>query len=171
MAKVHHSVSPSGSLAMTVHLRLSNGPLRKLRLWTKKWRVSLAAKRQARSFAKDQMGDVEVRSDMVQVYGSNQHQVRCFKPAAFAWVKNPTALNVQHQSSLRKRNLLTWHSTESGSSLSPYEVWLNIGGDKGVELLRWPFRSPTSLAPLLLTTVSCLHAWKPTTIYRICTLL
>ena len=131
MAKVHHSVSPAESLAMAVHLRLSYEQLRKLRLWTKKWRVSLAAERQARSFAKDQMGDVEVGSEMVQVVGSDDHQVRCFKPAALAWVKNPIALIVQHLSSLQKRNLLTWHPTESGSSLPPGEVWLKIGGDKG----------------------------------------
>ena len=133
-ANIYRPVSLAESLAVAVNLRLSNDQLRKLRLWTRKWGVFLAAERQARSFACDQMGEVQIGCEMVQARSScsEDSAAHSLKPAAFAWVKNPVVLVCQHLESLWSRNLLTWHQRgESGPSLPKNEVWVKIGGDKG----------------------------------------
>ena len=107
-ANIHHYVSPADSLALQVNLRLTNEQLRKLRLWTKCWRVHLAAERQAHTFAEEQMGDVEIGCELVQVTtAADDNSTRILTPAMFAWIKDPVVLLFQHLSSLMKRNLLT----------------------------------------------------------------
>ena len=100
--------------------------------------VFLAAERQACTLAAHQMGDVEIGSEMVQVTtASDDHSAQCLRPSAFAWVKNPMALVCQHLEMLKKQNLLTWHPQKATTLfLSKSELWLKIGGDKGVEVSR-----------------------------------
>ena len=129
-AKVRH-VSPAESMAMAVNLRLTNDQLRKLRRWTKQWSVSLASERKTCLYVNEQMGDVELGSEMVQGVTTDQDNGRCLMPAAFAWVKNPIALLCRHLQSLRDRRLLTWHNRPSGLGLPEKEIWLKVGGDKG----------------------------------------
>ena len=132
-AKVHHYVPPAELLAMAVHLRLTNDQLRKLRLWTKKWNVHLAAERQARNFASAQMGDVDIGFDMVQATASSSDgAAQHLSPAAFTWVRNLVALLSQHLASLEKMQPLTWHQAgDACPSLPKDELWLKLGGDEG----------------------------------------
>ena len=60
------AVSPEDTMAMALHLRLTNEQQRKMRLWTKQWHLQLASERQVRKLAKDRMGDVELGTGMVQ---------------------------------------------------------------------------------------------------------
>ena len=132
-AKVHYYVRPDESLALSSSLRLTHEQLRKLRLWTRKWNVHLASERKARAYAVEQMGEIQIASELVQVMSSEEDgRVRCLRPAAFAWVKDPLVLLQQHLESLRHCDLLTWHQHESGGPALPGdEVWVKIGGDKG----------------------------------------
>ena len=124
-------VPPAESMAMAVNLRLTNDQLRKVRRWTKQWNVTLASERRARSYAKEQLEEVELDSEMVQAVATDQDNACCLVPAAFAWVKTPIVLLRCHLESLKDRNLLTWHHRAAGDGLPDKEIWLKLGGDKG----------------------------------------
>ena len=74
-AKIHRFVLAAESSAMAAHLHLSNEQVWKLRQWTKQWNVFLASERQACFFTAEQMGDVEVGSEMVQAVSTDEHNV------------------------------------------------------------------------------------------------
>ncbi len=131
-ARICYHVPPDESMAMATHLRLSHEQHKKLRQWTKKWNLHLASERRTQAYAVEQMGDVEIGSEMVQVATSMDGGVRELRKAAFAWVKNPITLLQQHLANLHKRDLMTWHKREpEGPSLPEDEIWVKIGGDKG----------------------------------------
>ena len=155
-------VSPAESLALATNLRLSHEQVRKLRRWTKTWKVHLASECQTRKRAANQMGDVEISSEIVQVIDSEENGCRRLHPAALAWVKNPLALIHQHLDSIRDRKLITWHKTSpNGPSLPENEIWVKIGGDKGGGSFKFAFQivnQPKPNSPDNTIVISCLEA-------------
>ena len=108
------------------------------------------------------MGDVEVAGEMVQAIIHEEDGSRTFRPAPFAWVRNPQALVEQHLSSLLRQNLLTWHSCGAGGPALPEdEIWIKIGGNKGGNSFKLAFQvanQPKPNAADHTVVFSCLGA-------------
>ena len=140
-ANVHFYVQPDEAVSLAANLRLTNEQVRKLRLWSKKWNVHIASERRTRNARQEKMGDVEVAGEMVQAIIHEEDGSRTFRPAPFAWVRNPHVLVEQHLSSLLRQNLLTWHSRGAGGPALPEdEIWIKIGGDKGGNSFKLAFQ-------------------------------
>ena len=82
-----YQVSADDTLSLALDLRLSNAQTRKLRHWTKQWKVHLASEGKCRSKANELMGEVDLTVEMVQT--TNIEEGQCvIKPAALCRVKN-----------------------------------------------------------------------------------
>ena len=92
----------------------------------------LSSERQLILHATERMGGVELGSEMVQVATNEEDGAWQWRKAAFAWVKNPITLLLQHLDSLHRCQLLSWHKRgQGGPSLPSDEIWVKIGGGKG----------------------------------------
>ena len=87
----------------------------------------LSSERQLILHATERMGGVELGSEMVQVATNEEDGAWQWWKAAFAWVKNPITLLLQHLDSLHKRQLLSWHKRgQDGPSLPSHEIGVKI---------------------------------------------
>ena len=120
------------ALSLGLHLRLSNEQQRKLRRWTQQWNINIASEKRTRQLARDIMGQVEIKSEIVQTINDSKDGERLMVPAVLTRVANPMELINQHLEHLHDTNQLTWHSASpTGPSLPTTEIWLKLGGDKG----------------------------------------
>ena len=109
-AKLSHRVSREDTMAMALHLRLTNEQQRKLRLWTRQWHVQLSSEREVRKLASERMGSIEVACEMVQALDEEDESgTRNIQPSPFAWVRNIITRVAQQLEPLHKNNQLTWH--------------------------------------------------------------
>ena len=140
------SVPVEDTVSLALDMRLSNEQTRKLRLWRKKWHVHLASEGRYRFHVKETMGEVDISSELVQTVSLEEEGHCTLKPAAFARVKNPLTLVIQHLAHLAERNALTWHE-RNGNCLPKNELWLKFGGDRGGGSFKFCFQVVNRASP------------------------